>query len=112
LNSSGILQSFKSDTALTHVQLPASLAPGRTEGRFRRAVPVQTHQIDRHVVLLRGQSAKRQGLAGIAVVPGRITAVRHEVPDHPILHPFRITGRQLLQDHLANGLQGGPTILG
>jgi hypothetical protein len=67
---------------------------------------VQTHQMERHVVLLRSEHREVQWLFRIAMVPGRIPAVRYEIRNHAVGDPFLITGIQTLQDDVAHRAEG------
>ena len=81
---------------------PERLGPSFAESCLELAIE---HEVERHVVLLRGQRGERQRLLRIAMIAGRIHAVGYEVTDHAVLHAFLIALGQILKDDHANGLQ-------
>ena len=73
---------------------------------------VEAHQINGHVVFLRGEAGKRQRLFRIAMIAGGINAVRHIVADHSVLHSLLIALAKVLEDHLPHSLNRRPAVRG
>ena len=105
-----VFELLEPDAALAHVELLAGLGPSVAEPRFLGTLAIDRHHVERHVVLLRRQTCKRQRLLRVAVIACRIETMWHVIADHPVLHPLFVVLVDALQDHLSYGGDGDPAI--